>query len=102
MANPDAPLSTCCSPTPRSGSGRGSCGRCATARVAAGLARHPRRSARRVGGLGAELARVAAGRSDRRPAKGDRRFADPAWESSWLFRRLMQTYLVARRDASTG
>ena len=65
----------------------------ATARVAAGLARHPRRSARRVGGLGADLVRVAAGRSDRRPAKGDRRFADPAWESSWAFRRVMQTYL---------
>ena len=65
----------------------------ATARVAAGLARHPRRSARRVAGLGEELVRVAAGRSDRRPAKGDRRFADPAWESSWAFRRILQTYL---------
>jgi polyhydroxyalkanoate synthase len=65
----------------------------ATARVTAGLVRHPQRSARRVGGLGAELVRVAAGRSDRRPAKGDRRLADPAWESSWAFQRVMQTYL---------
>ena len=65
----------------------------ATARIAAGLVRHPRRTARRVGGLGGDLARVAAGRSDLGPAKGDRRFADPAWEGNWAFHRVMQTYL---------
>jgi poly[(R)-3-hydroxyalkanoate] polymerase subunit PhaC len=63
--------------------------------VAAGVARRPDKAARRVGHLGAELARVAGGRSAVRPAKRDRRFADPAWESSWLHRRLMQTYLAA-------
>jgi polyhydroxyalkanoate synthase subunit PhaC len=63
--------------------------------VAAGLARRPRRAARRAGHLGAELARVASGRSEVRPAKRDRRFADPAWQSNWLFRRLLQTYLAA-------
>src|SRR5215211_4132116 len=62
--------------------------------VAAGLARRPDRAARRVGGLGAELARIARGRSDVRPGKRDRRFADPAWESSWLFRRMVQTHLA--------
>jgi polyhydroxyalkanoate synthase len=62
--------------------------------LAAGLARRPDRAARRVGRLGAELARVARGRSEVRPAKRDRRFADPAWESSWLFRRLLQTHLA--------
>jgi polyhydroxyalkanoate synthase subunit PhaC len=62
--------------------------------VAAGLARRPGRPARRVGHLGAELARVATGRSELRPAKRDRRFADPAWQSSWLFRRLLQTHLA--------
>ncbi len=62
--------------------------------VAAGLARRPDRAARRVGHLGAELARVAGGRSDVRPGKRDRRFADPAWQSSWLFRRLLQTHLA--------
>jgi polyhydroxyalkanoate synthase subunit PhaC len=62
--------------------------------VVAGLARRPGRPVRRFGGLGAELARVAAGRSDARPAKRDRRFADPAWASSWLFRRLLQTHLA--------
>ena len=34
------------------------------ARTVAGLARHPRRTARDAGGLGLELARVSAGRSD--------------------------------------
>jgi class II poly(R)-hydroxyalkanoic acid synthase len=62
--------------------------------VAAGLARRPDRAARRVGHLGAELARVASGRSEVRPAKRDRRFADPAWESSWLFRRVLQAHLA--------
>ena len=62
--------------------------------VAAGLARRPRRTVRRVGGLGAELTRVARGRSELRAAKRDRRFADPAWASSWLFRRLLQTHLA--------
>src|SRR5439155_22938146 len=63
--------------------------------VAAGLARRPDRAARRVRHLGAELARVASGRSEVRPAKRDRRFADPAWESSWLFRRVLQAHLPA-------
>src|SRR4051812_24710388 len=66
----------------------------AAVNLAAGLARRPDRAARRAAHLGAELARVAAGRSDARPAKRDRRFADPAWESSWLFRRTLQAYLA--------
>src|SRR3954454_12041226 len=66
----------------------------AAVELAAGLARRPRRTARRGADLGAELAHVARGRSQARPAKRDRRFADPAWESSWLFRRLLQSYLV--------
>jgi polyhydroxyalkanoate synthase len=73
----------------------------AAVNLAAGLARHPNRAARRAGHLGAELARVAGGRSDARPARRDRRFADPAWESSWLFRRLLQTYLAVG-DAVDG
>ena len=67
----------------------------AAASVAAGLARHPAKATRRIGHLGSELARVAGGRSRIRPAKRDRRFADPAWQSSWLFRRLVQSYLLA-------
>src|SRR3954447_22783061 len=62
--------------------------------VAAGLARRPVRTARRIAGLGAHLPRSAVGRSDLQPARRDRRFADPAWETSWLFRRLLQTHLA--------
>ena len=64
------------------------------AKVAAGLARRPHRVAARAGGLAAELARTAAGRSELTPAKGDRRFADPAWEGNWLLRRILQGYLA--------
>ena len=54
----------------------------AVAGVAAGAARHPRSLMRRASGLGTELTRVAAGRSTQGPAKGDRRFADQAWEKN--------------------
>ena len=63
-------------------------------RLGGALARRPRRVARRVGGLGAELARIAAGSSDVAPRKGDRRFGDRAWNESWVFHRLMQAYLA--------
>jgi poly[(R)-3-hydroxyalkanoate] polymerase subunit PhaC len=67
----------------------------AAAKVAVGLARRPLTTARSGRGLGVELARVVAGRSSLRPAKRDRRFADPAWEGNWLLRRLLQIYLAA-------
>jgi poly[(R)-3-hydroxyalkanoate] polymerase subunit PhaC len=66
----------------------------AAAKAVAGLARRPNRVARRAGGLGAELARVAAGHSERAPAKGDRRFADRAWQQNWLLHRILQGYLA--------
>jgi polyhydroxyalkanoate synthase subunit PhaC len=66
----------------------------AGAKVGAGLARHPRRAVARAGGLTAELARAALGRSELTPAKGDRRFTDPAWEGNWLLRRVLQSYLA--------
>ncbi len=69
--------------------------------VVTGLARRPRTVARRLGGLGAELARVAAGRSQAAPGRRDRRFVDPAWGSSWLYRRILQTHL-ALGDAADG
>jgi len=70
-------------------------------KVGLGLARHPRRVAARAGGLTAELARTAAGRSGRTPARGDRRFTDPAWERNWLLRRVLQGYLAVG-DAVDG
>ncbi len=63
-------------------------------KIGAGLARRPQRVIGRAAGLGAELARAATGRSELAPAKGDRRFADPAWEGNWLFRGLLQSYLA--------
>ena len=66
----------------------------AAVKVGAGLARHPRRVAARAADLAGELGRVAAGRSEVTPAKGDRRFGDPAWEGNWLLRRVLQGYLA--------
>jgi polyhydroxyalkanoate synthase subunit PhaC len=63
---------------------------------AAGLARRPDRVARRAAGLAGGLARAAAG-SGEGPARGDRRFADPAWSESPVFSRLVQGYLAAGR-----
>jgi polyhydroxyalkanoate synthase subunit PhaC len=69
-----------------------------TVKLGAGLARRPGRVLRRAGRLGRELARVAAGAAEAEPPRGDRRFGDPAWTQSWLFRRLMQGYLAAGRS----
>jgi polyhydroxyalkanoate synthase len=63
-------------------------------KVGAGLAVKPGAVASRLAGLGSELARTAAGRSERTPAKGDRRFADRAWQQNWLLRRTLQSYLA--------
>jgi polyhydroxyalkanoate synthase subunit PhaC len=63
--------------------------------AAAKLAVRPHRVARRGAGLAAELARVAAGRSELEPGRKDRRFKDPAWQGNPGFRRLCQAYLAA-------
>jgi polyhydroxyalkanoate synthase len=67
----------------------------AAVKAAAGLARRPDRVARRVGGLSSELGTIALGRSERAPGRGDRRFADPAWQKGWFWRRTLQSYLAA-------
>ena len=51
--------------------------------------------AREASRLGAELTRIAWGLSDVAPAKGDRRFTDPAWTSNPVFRMIQQTYLAS-------
>jgi polyhydroxyalkanoate synthase len=43
---------------------------------------------------GADLADVTIGRSTVQPAKGDKRFAHPAWAHNPIYRRLVQAYLV--------
>ena len=70
-----------------------------TAKFAVGLARRPGTTARRAGGLAAELARIGAGTSALAPAKRDRRFADAAWTENPLLRRVVQAYLAAGQTA---
>lgn len=65
------------------------------ARTAAKLAGRPDRLARQAGGFALQVTRIVRGSSTLAPAKGDRRFADPAWEKNWAFRRVVQTYLAA-------
>lgn len=66
----------------------------ATLGLAARIARRPDRIARRALGLGTELTKVAVGRSEVAPRKGDKRFKDPAWEGNPYFRRILQSYLA--------
>ena len=47
--------------------------------------------------LAGEVAAAVLGRSTIAPHKGDRRFADPAWESHPFYRRLGQAYLAVER-----
>ena len=61
------------------------------------LARRPDRVVKRVGGLSAELAKVAAGRGSAAPARGDRRFGDAAWDENPVYSRLLHGYLAAGR-----
>ena len=45
-------------------------------------------------GFSVEAAKIAVGRSDVSPAKGDNRFADPAWTDNPGYRRVKQAYLA--------
>ena len=45
--------------------------------------------------LARELGSIAAGNSQRAPARADKRFADPAWQQNPLLHRTMQAYLAA-------
>ena len=65
------------------------------ARFGLNLARRPGAVAERVGSFGRELASIATGTCDRAPAKPDKRFSDPAWQSNPLTKRSMQAYLAA-------
>jgi polyhydroxyalkanoate synthase subunit PhaC len=56
--------------------------------------RHPRAALRTAPGLGQELVKISLGRSQVAPEKGDKRFADPAWQQNPLFRATMQSYLT--------
>jgi polyhydroxyalkanoate synthase len=66
----------------------------AGAKLGAKLALRPQTLVKAGGELGGELVRIVLGRSEASPDKGDRRFKDPAWESSPAFRRLAQAYVA--------
>jgi class II poly(R)-hydroxyalkanoic acid synthase len=66
-------------------------------KFATNLAKQPGLVASRATTLGKELGSIAMGRSDIAPAKGDKRFADPAWKDNPLLKRTMQAYLAANK-----
>jgi polyhydroxyalkanoate synthase len=75
-------------------------GRVGTLQAAAALARALTRSpaiAAQAGTLARDLVRAAAGQPVAAPAKGDTRFADPAWRANPVYRRIGQGYLAAER-----
>lgn len=70
-----------------------------TAKWAVSLARQPGLTARRLGGLGAEAARILTGTSAVAPRRGDRRFTDVAWRENPMLKRLVQLYLAGGKTA---
>jgi polyhydroxyalkanoate synthase len=64
--------------------------------VAAQILRQPAPALKAGLGLMAELFEIAAGRSMLAPEPGDKRFADPTWQS-WAYKGLMQGYLAWSR-----
>ncbi|GEE02533.1 class II poly(R)-hydroxyalkanoic acid synthase [Gordonia spumicola] len=69
------------------------------ARFGASLAKQPVVVAEKGAGLAKELGDIALGRSNRAPARGDKRFSDPAWTQNPLLRRIEQAYLAASDTA---
>jgi polyhydroxyalkanoate synthase subunit PhaC len=69
-------------------------------RFALALARKPRTLATRARELGGQLVSIAEGRSDLAPAKGDKRFADPAWQGNPLLKATMQAYLATNETVN--
>jgi polyhydroxyalkanoate synthase subunit PhaC len=45
--------------------------------------------------LAVEVGRITVGRSEEAPTRNDRRFADPAWTSNPVFKRIAQTHLAS-------
>ncbi|HET7875497.1 MAG TPA: alpha/beta fold hydrolase [Methylomirabilota bacterium] len=58
------------------------------------LSGRPATVVRNTAAAALELGRIAIGRSEVAPKKGDRRFADPAWSEHPVFHRGMQSYLL--------
>ncbi|EGD54066.1 PHA/PHB synthase family protein [Gordonia neofelifaecis] len=67
----------------------------AMARFGLSLAKQPITLAERGAGLAKELGDITVGRSNRAPARSDKRFSDPAWTQNPLLHRVEQAYLAA-------
>lgn len=74
--------------------------RTATVRLGAKLATKPQAVAKRTAELAAELTKVALGKSDAAPPRGDRRFAAEAWQENPVLKRVLQSYLAAGKTAA--
>jgi polyhydroxyalkanoate synthase len=72
-----------------------------TVRLARQLGRRPRKLAVRGTDLLREYGRIAVGASTLAPAKGDRRFADPAWNDNPVLHRVLQAYLATGQAVET-
>lgn len=66
--------------------------------LAAATVKHPGKLADGLRRAGAELVKVARGRSDVAPATNDRRFDDSTWRDNALYRRVMQGHLALARE----
>ncbi len=64
-------------------------------RLAAKLARRPRLAGGAMALLTLEFGRIAAGQAAIAPDRRDRRFADPAWTTNPVLKRVLQAYLAA-------
>jgi polyhydroxyalkanoate synthase subunit PhaC len=69
-------------------------------RFALALARRPRTVGSRAKQLAGELLAIAEGRCELAPAKGDKRFADPAWAGNSLLKATMQAYLATNNTVN--
>src|SRR5882672_8875804 len=63
-----------------------------------GVASAPRVASRHLGAYVGELRKVVRGDSEIKPDPKDRRFVDPAWQSNFLYRRLMQAHALTQRS----
>ena len=70
-----------------------------TAKLLAALARRPATTARRLRSLAAESARIVLGTSTLAPSRRDRRFADEAWTTNPVLRRMVQLDLTGGQTA---
>ena len=65
-----------------------------TVRLVGRLVSRPRATGRRLGGLAGELGKIGKGTSQLAPRARDRRFADVAWQTNPILRRITQAYLA--------